>query len=73
MSEAGLTQMLPVSIPSESLLVSGLKDMQEHWAEGRNTQNSSDNHKVVPGIFQETPGIFSDFKGQPLFLMKTLG
>lgn len=29
-----LTQMLPVSIPRDSLRVSGLKDIQEHSAEG---------------------------------------
>lgn len=28
----GLTQILPVSIPTNSLLVSGLKDIQEHDA-----------------------------------------
>lgn len=35
--EAGLTQMAPVSIPKDSLRVSGLKDIQEHGAERTKT------------------------------------
>lgn len=34
-SGEGLTQILPVSIPNDNLLVSGLKDMQEHCAEDK--------------------------------------
>lgn len=36
---AGLTQILPVSIPTDSLLVSGLKDIQELDAGDTKTHN----------------------------------
>lgn len=37
-----LTKMLPVSMPTDSLLVSGLKDMQEHES-GQNEGKGGDN------------------------------
>lgn len=41
-----LTQILPVSIPKESLLVSGLKDIQEHGAEDRKTYKNNSEHSA---------------------------
>lgn len=37
-----LTEILPVSIPKDSLLVSGLKDIQEHSAEDKETNKNSE-------------------------------
>lgn len=41
---AALTQILPVSIPTDSLLVSGLKDIQEHDAGDTNTYRNEGEH-----------------------------
>lgn len=47
----GLTQTFPVSIPSDSLLVSGLKNMHEHCAEDKSTQKGSDSDENACDIF----------------------
>lgn len=56
---AGLTQILPVSIPTDSLLVSGLKDIQEHDAGDTKTHKSSGEHSDSTACARYT--IFSKY------------
>lgn len=50
----GLTQILPVSIPKDSLLVSGLKDIQEHGAGDTNTCENNGEHSVCVRMLLST-------------------
>lgn len=55
-----LTEILPVSIPRDSLLVSGLKDIQEHGAEDEKT-NKNSNLKVCMYVCQPVNELWEKF------------